>query len=97
MLALFAAPLAAEAQQVGKVDRIGILWPGASPPPASRMEWFRNGLRESGYVEGQNVAIDLRYAEGGSRVRELAGGVHSSIEVASRFGFSRVVRPSRGK
>src|SRR5437899_3146820 len=66
---LLALPLVAEAQLATKV---GFLWPGASPPPGSRMEWFRQGLRDSGYVEGQNVAIELRYAEGGDRLRELA-------------------------
>jgi putative ABC transport system substrate-binding protein len=37
------------------------------------MEWFRESLRESGYVEGQNIAIDLRYAEAPERLRALAG------------------------
>jgi hypothetical protein len=52
------------AQPAGKVERVGLLWPGASPPPGSRMEWFRQGLRESGYVEGQNVAIFVRHGKG---------------------------------
>jgi putative ABC transport system substrate-binding protein len=51
------------------------------------MEWFRDGLRESGYVEGQNVAIDLRYAEAGERLRALAGElVQSKVNVIVTFG-----------
>ena len=59
-------PLAARAQQpVGNVPRIGLLWPGASVPASPRMELFRRGLREQGYVDGRNVVIELRYAQGG--------------------------------
>jgi putative ABC transport system substrate-binding protein len=63
---LLATPLAAEAQQAGKVPRIGMLL--AFPPehPQAR-EWsnaFREGLRELGYVEGQNVVIESRSAQG---------------------------------
>ena len=59
-------PLAARAQQpVEKVPRIGLLWPGASVPASPRMESFRRGLREQGYVDGRNVVIELRYAQGG--------------------------------
>jgi putative ABC transport system substrate-binding protein len=58
-------PLEARAQQVGSIPRIGILWPGASLPAPPRMESFRQGLRELGFIDGQNVAIELRYAQGG--------------------------------
>jgi putative ABC transport system substrate-binding protein len=63
---LLAAPLAAEAQQVGKVFRVGYLSPGSSSDPARlrRFEAFRQGLRELGYVEGRNIAIESRWAEG---------------------------------
>jgi putative ABC transport system substrate-binding protein len=57
-LALFAAPLAAEAQQAGKVYRIGFL--RAGEPPKFWVDEFREGLRELGYVEGQNVVIEFR-------------------------------------
>ena len=61
---LLAAPLVAEAQQAGKVPRIGYL--GANPPSANvaRIEAFRQGLRELGYVEGENIIIEWRSAEG---------------------------------
>ena len=57
-LALLAAPLAAEAQQAGKVYRIGFL--RAGEPPKSWVDEFREGLRELGYIEGQNVRIEFR-------------------------------------
>src|SRR5262245_41618146 len=72
-LILLAAPLAGQAPPLAQLHRIGVLWPGAAPPPGARMDWFRHGLRESGYVEGQNIAIDLRYAEAAERLRALAG------------------------
>ncbi len=54
----------AEAQQPKKVPRIGYL--GASSPSTipARIEAFRQGLRELGYVEGKNIVIEWRYAEG---------------------------------
>jgi putative tryptophan/tyrosine transport system substrate-binding protein len=65
-------PLAALAQQAGKLYRIGFLWdsPGAFP---ERIEAFRQGLRDLGYVEGRHIAIEYRWAEGKpERMRELA-------------------------
>ncbi len=60
---VLAAPLAVEAQQAGKVPRIGFLSvtsPSDRPP---LLDAFRQGLRELGWVEGQNIVIDYRYAE----------------------------------
>ena len=66
-------PLAARAQQAGSVLMIGLLWPGASPPAPPRMDAFRQGLRDSGLVEGRDVVIELRYAQGGlQQLPELA-------------------------
>jgi len=53
----------AEAQQPKKVPRIGFLL-ATSPGPDPRIEGFRQGLRELAYVEGKNIAIEWRYAEG---------------------------------
>ncbi len=58
-LGILAAPLAAEAQQAGKIYRIGYLTAGGSVNEA-----FRQAVRQLGYVEGQNVAIESRFAEG---------------------------------
>ena len=55
-----AAPLAVEAQPAGKVPRIGYLSSGSA---TVNPEAFRQGLRELGWVEGQNMAIDYRFAE----------------------------------
>jgi putative tryptophan/tyrosine transport system substrate-binding protein len=61
---LLAAPLDAEAQPAREVHRIGFLHSGS---PTSRLvDGFRQGLRELGWVEGQNVVIDYRFAEGRS-------------------------------
>jgi putative ABC transport system substrate-binding protein len=58
-------PLAARAQQVEKVPKIGYLSPGsASPGPLAYHDDFQRGLRELGYVEGQNIIIEYRFAEG---------------------------------
>ena len=57
-LALLAAPLVAEAQQAGKVYRIGFL--RAGEPLKFWIDEFRQGLRELGYVEGQNLIIEFK-------------------------------------
>jgi putative ABC transport system substrate-binding protein len=70
-LAVLAAPLAVYGQTAGKVYRIGFLR-RTSPEPAA-IEAFRQGLRELGYVEGQNVIIEQRYAHGAhERLSRLA-------------------------
>ena len=74
LLTLFISPSAqlAEAQQPKKVPRIGVLSPG-SPGPSPLLDAFRQGLRELGYVEGQNIAIEYRFAEAKSEpLPELA-------------------------
>ena len=61
-LSLLAAPLAAEAQPLGKVYRIGYL--ATIPPPAHLWEALLDGLRERGYHEGQNLVFERRFSEG---------------------------------
>jgi putative tryptophan/tyrosine transport system substrate-binding protein len=63
LFALGAAPLAAEAQQAAKIARIGYLVPNLAASPHAP-EAFRQGLRDLGYVEGRNVVIEYRDAEG---------------------------------
>ena len=53
----------ADAQQPNKVPHIGFLLP-YSPGPDARIEAFRQGMRELGYVEGQNLTVDYRWADG---------------------------------
>jgi putative ABC transport system substrate-binding protein len=61
---LLTAPFPAEAQQPGKVYRIGVLEQGGSPGPNPIYEAFRHPLRELGYIEGQNLVLENRFAEG---------------------------------
>jgi len=69
---LLVAPLAAQAQQAGKVPRIGFLFYGA-PGPSPELEAFRQGLRDLGYIEGQNISLEYRFANGRvGRLPELA-------------------------
>jgi putative tryptophan/tyrosine transport system substrate-binding protein len=59
---LLAAPLTAEAQPAGKVHRIAWISTEAQPDPF--VDGFREGLRQYGYIDGQNLFLDLRYARG---------------------------------
>jgi putative ABC transport system substrate-binding protein len=63
-LGLLAAPLATDAQPHAKVPRIGMLMPVSADIAATNIDAFRQGLRDLGYVEGQNVAFEYRYAQG---------------------------------
>jgi putative tryptophan/tyrosine transport system substrate-binding protein len=59
-LALLAVPLRAEAQRVGTMSRIGLLTPGPNPSEPA----FWQGMRELGYIDGKNIVVDRRSAEG---------------------------------
>src|SRR2546430_12574509 len=67
---------------------IGVLWPGTSPPGFPRMESFRQALRQLGFIEGQNISIELRYARGGpQQLQELAAElVLIKVDVLATFG-----------
>ena len=52
--------------QPSKLPRIGWIWHGRSAGPPDELSGFRQGLREFGYVDGQNVIVDYRFAEGQS-------------------------------
>jgi putative tryptophan/tyrosine transport system substrate-binding protein len=81
---LIALGFPAEAQQPKKVQRLGYL---SSSDPANeftRAEAIRLALRELGYIEGQNIAIEYRYSEGKpSRLRELAAELVVSRLISS--------------
>src|ERR1044071_8309250 len=59
---LFVFSASSEAQESVKIPRIGILFIGSRDQP--HLEPFKQGLREHGYVEGKNIVIDYRYADG---------------------------------
>ena len=62
---LFALCLPADAQQPSKIPRIGYLTAGGDPrTPGPEVEVFRQGLRDLGYLEGKNIVIEYRGAEG---------------------------------
>ena len=72
-LGLLAAPLAGEGQPTGKVYRIGVLINSSASVYAKRTEALRQGLRDLGYVEGTNIALEYRWSEGKQdRLPELA-------------------------
>jgi putative tryptophan/tyrosine transport system substrate-binding protein len=64
VVVLLALGVTAEAQQPKKVPRIGSLYAGDPSTQSARIEAFRQGLRDLGYVEGKNIVIERRYAEG---------------------------------
>jgi len=80
-------PLAVRAQQTG-IAKVGLLWPGAGPPVSPRLESFREGLRVSGYVEGQNVSIELSYARTAQQklTDQAADLVRANVDVIATFG-----------
>jgi ABC-type uncharacterized transport system substrate-binding protein len=73
VVVLLALGVIAEAQQPKKISRIGLLLMGNPTSESPRSEAIRQHLRERGYIEGQNIATDYRYAEGKrERFPELA-------------------------
>ncbi|MFQ5853613.1 MAG: ABC transporter substrate-binding protein, partial [Candidatus Binatia bacterium] len=89
---LLALSVPVQAQQAGKVYRIGYLAPNSASPPYPRVKAFREGLRELGYVEGQNLVIVERSAEGKrDRLPALAAElVGLNLDVIFAFGTSTV-------
>jgi putative ABC transport system substrate-binding protein len=78
-------PLLAQAQRVEKVKRIGFLRVG--PPPTPWIEGLRQGLRDHGLVEGQNIAIDFGLAQNAVEVRGVAAGlVQRKVDVLFASG-----------
>jgi putative ABC transport system substrate-binding protein len=70
---LVALSVRIEAQQPKKVSRIGFLSPVSASGSTANLETFRQGLREFGYIEGKNIIIEYRWAEGKlDRLPELA-------------------------
>ncbi len=63
-LTVLGAPLAAEAQSPGKPAKVGLLFLGTSEADVARRAAFRDGLRELGWIEGQNIVFESRVAPG---------------------------------
>src|ERR1700747_2175334 len=83
LIFVLALSTSAQAQQPGKVPRVGVLSTSTRSNLATRVNAFRQGMRELGYVEGKNIVIEDRYAEGKpDRVNELAAElVRTRVEV----------------
>jgi ABC-type uncharacterized transport system substrate-binding protein len=64
-------PMAARGQQPSKVHRVGVLWPSTPSAYAPRMEAFRQGLRELGYIENRNLIIVTKGPDPGSQPTQL--------------------------
>jgi putative ABC transport system substrate-binding protein len=88
-------PLAARAQQRARVARIGHLDLGPAAARASRVEALRAGLRDLGWVEGKNIAIEFRWADNVGQLPALATElVHMNVDVIFAPS-STTVEPAR--
>ena len=94
---LLAVGVIAEAQQPKKVPRIGYLSSSDPATESTRAEAIRLALRELGYIEGQNIAIEYRYAEGKrDRVPELAAElVRLKVDIIVVAGGDPVIRAAK--
>src|SRR5262245_42665158 len=87
----------AQAQQQKKVPRVGYLSPFDPATESTRSEAFRLALRELDYIEGQNIAIEYRYAEGKlERYPELAAElVRLKVDILVAAGADRLGRAAK--
>jgi putative ABC transport system substrate-binding protein len=94
---LLALCASADAQQPKKVSRIGYLSPSNAASGTALTEGIRLALRELGYIEGQNIAIEYRYAEGKlDRFPELAAElVRLKVDIIVGAGGDRVIRAAK--
>ena len=94
---LLALCFPAQAQQSKKIPRIGYLAAGDAASESTRSEPIRLALRELGYIEGQNIAIEYRYAEGKrDRAPALAAGlVRLKVDVIVVTGRASWVRAAK--
>jgi len=97
-LSLLVAPLAAAAQQAGRVSRVGLLLLGdpSSPILVRATEVFRQGLREyGGYVEGRNIAIEYRYGDSDGLARLANDLVRLNVDVIVAGGTPAALAAKR--
>src|SRR5262245_24228923 len=89
---LFVTSSTAEAQQPGNMPQLGFLSGASASTISARVGAFRQGLREVGYVEGKNIAIAYRYADGKlDRLNDLAAElVTRKVSVIVTHGDSAI-------
>jgi ABC-type uncharacterized transport system substrate-binding protein len=89
LCAMFLALCVSEAQQPKKVPRIGYLTTSFASEVKGRVDAFRQGLRDLGYLEGKSIIIEYRYAEGKSdRLPALATElIDSNVDIIVTHGF----------
>jgi ABC-type uncharacterized transport system substrate-binding protein len=94
---LLAVAVIGEAQQPKKVPRIGYLSPSDPATESTRAEAIRLALRELGYIEGQNIAIEYRYADGKfDRAAELAAELaRLRVDIIVVSGGARLIQPAK--
>jgi putative tryptophan/tyrosine transport system substrate-binding protein len=97
LLALVLVPFLADAQQPAKVPRVGFLLFPPHSSIAEPLDAFRQGMREFGYVEGQNIVIEYRYADGKfDRLSELAGElVRLKVDVIVAGGGLQAIQSAK--
>jgi putative tryptophan/tyrosine transport system substrate-binding protein len=92
---LLAAPLAAEAQTPGKVPRVGYAFSRAPSEAQSLWDAARQGLRELGYVDGWNIALEVRWTEGRfERLPELVAELEPVINLKTAKALGLTIPPS---
>ena len=97
MALLLAVAVLAQAQQPKKIPRIGYLANGDLASESTRVEATRLALRERGYIEGQNIAIEYRYAEGkpDRHDRLVAEVVHLKVDIILISGGAPLTRAAK--
>ena len=97
---LLVALLAAEAQQVGKLPRLGMLFLGSPSTQGVRAVIVREELRKLGYVEGQTITLEVRFANGRlDKVQSLATelvGARVDVILAAGTSVVQEIRPVAG-
>jgi ABC-type uncharacterized transport system substrate-binding protein len=96
ILSLLTTPLISQAQHATHVPWLGLLMPGSASGYASRIEAFRHGLRDLGYVEGRTITLEYRFADGqANRLPALVAElVQLSVDVLVVDGTT-AIRPAQ--
>src|SRR5262250_1298191 len=83
--------LAAEAQESGKIYRIGYLSSGTATANAGLRKAFTDGLRDHGWVEGKNIAIEYRWEGAGKTTLDALAAELKRLPLDAIFGFQKYV------